>query len=416
MAGRRAPGAAPGLDASSTVLVVGASLAGLWACEALRRHGFAGRIVLLGDEARLPYDRPPLSKQYLAGQWDAGRVQLRTRERIDELDLELRLGERAAALDLAQRAVALEDGTAVAFDGLVVATGAAARPWPRPAPSGVRTLRRVEDSDALRDALVGGARRLVVVGGGFLGMEVAATARALGSEVTVVEPLATPLGRVAGPVLGEAVRTLHEAHGVDVRTGTSVAGFAGAERVEGVVVDGGETIAADVVLVAIGVEPETAWLEGSGVTLDRGVVCDATLAAAPGVVAAGDVARFPHPLAAAPVRLEHWTNAAEHGTHAAATLLAPPGLATAYDAVPYFWSDQFGVKIQAVGLPGPDDEVVVVDGSVASARFVACHARDGALVAASCVGMPRRLMAFRALLERPSSLDDALALAASLRS
>lgn len=246
-------------------------------------------------------------------------------------------------------------------------------------------------------------------------MEVAATARALGAEVAVVEPLATPLGRVAGPVLGEAVRSLHEAHGVSVRTGVGVSGFVGSAHVEGVVLDGGETLPADVVLVAIGVEPATEWLEGSGLSLDHGVVCDATLTAAPGVVAVGDVARFPHALARGPVRLEHWTNAAEHGAHAARTLLAAPGDAPAYEGVPYFWSDQFDAKLQAIGIPGPDDDVVVVDGSIASGRFVACHGREGSLVAVTGVGMPRRIVSYRALLERASSLEDAVALAESLR-
>jgi len=415
MPGRSALGAAPELDRGSTVAVVGASLAGLWACEALRREGFSGRIVLLGDEDNLPYDRPPLSKQYLAGEWDATRIQLRSRDKVDALGLDLRLGARAVALDLARRAVALEDETAVAFDGLVIATGATPRRWPTQVPHGVLTLRTLGDADALRAALAGGARRLVVVGGGFLGMEVAATARASGADVTVVEPLAVPLGRVVGPVAGEAVRSLHEQNGVTIRSGTGVATFVGADRLEGVTLDDGETIAADVGLVAIGVDPETRWLEGSGLVLDRGVVCDETLRAAPGVVAAGDVARFPHPLSPGTVRLEHWTNAAEHGAHAASTLLAGSRRAVPYTAVPYFWSDQFGAKIQAIGLPEPDDEIVVVAGSPQSGRFVACHGRDGVLCAVLGISMPRALMALRPLLLRRSRLADAVELGASLK-
>lgn len=400
------------LSPAGTVAVVGASLAGLWACEALRRHGFGGRIMLIGDETHLPYDRPPLSKQYLAGEWDEARVRLRPRERIDELGLDLRLGVRADGLDIAGRYVALEDGTGVAFDALVVATGATPRRWPGPVPAGVTTLRTIEDAKALRARLATPGLRLVVVGGGFLGLEAAATARSSGADVTVVESLATPLGRVVGPLVGGAVRALHERHGVQVLTGAGVAGFVGGERVEAVRLDGGALVPADAVLVAIGVDPAVAWLDGSGIVLDDGVVCDATLQAAPGVVAAGDVARFPHPLAEASVRLEHWTNAAEQGSHVATTLLAAPGRAEPFAPVPYFWSDQYDAKIQAIGLPGPDDDVVVVDGSIASGRFVACFGREARLVAALGFGRPRQLTAFRPLLQRGASLAEGVALLA----
>jgi 3-phenylpropionate/trans-cinnamate dioxygenase ferredoxin reductase subunit len=400
------------VPASGTVVVVGASLAGLRACESLRRHGFTGGIVLLGAEQHLPYDRPPLSKQYLAGAWDVDRVHLRRRDQVDELGLDLRLGVRAVTLDLAGRFVGLEDGTGVAYDGLVVATGATPRRWPGQVPSGVRTLRTLEDADGLRAALGVPGARLVVIGGGFLGMEVAATARTAGVAVTVVEPLATPLGRVVGSLVGGAVRTLHERHGVEVVTGTGVARFLGDEQVEGVALEDGTVVPADVVLVAIGVEPETSWLEGSGLTIDRGVVCDATLQAAPGVVVAGDLVRFPHPLAEATVRLEHWTNASEQGAHAARTLLADPDHAEAFAPVPYFWSDQFDVKIQAIGLPGPDQDVVVVEGAPESGRFVACFGREGRLVAALGFGRPRQLMGFRPLLEAGASLDEAVGLLA----
>ncbi len=394
------------LDADATVVVVGASLAGLRACESLRQSSFSGRIVLLGDEQHLPYDRPPLSKQYLAGQWDIDRIRLRPPETVDALGLDLRLGARASGLDLAGGCVLLEDGTGVAFDGLVLATGASARAWPRSVPSGVLTLRTIEDAVALRAALDEPGARLVVVGGGFLGLEVAATARARGVAVTVVEPLAMPLGRVLGPAVGGVVRALHERHGVDMRTGTSVTGFVGDPQVEGVRIGAGEMLPADVVVVAIGANPGTGWLDGSGIAVDDGVVCDSSLLVSPGVVTAGDVARFTYGAESTPVRLEHWTNAAEQGAHAARTLLAGPGRAAPFAPVPYVWSDQYDVKIQVVGLPGPDDDVEVVDGSLESGKFVACCGRDGRLVAAIGMGRPRQLMAFRPLVARGVSLAE----------
>ena len=413
------------LDAGSTIVVVGASLAGLRAAEALRERGFGGRLVVVGAESEAPYDRPPLSKEYLAGAWGSERISLLEPERIETLGLDLRLGVGAGALDLGGGRVVLEDGDALGFDGLVVATGAAPRSWPHPVPAGVVTLRTLGDADALRRLLEDRGRRLVVVGGGFLGLEVAATARRLGAEVTIVEPLSSLLGRVLPPIVGAAVRDLHEQHGVEVLSGVSVTGFDGGRRLRGVAVEGGRKLSTDVALVAIGVRPSTGWLEGSGLRLDDGVVCDSTLQAAPGVVVAGDVARFPHPLAPGPVRLEHWTNAAEQGRHAAATLLGgtttraraaarvgPGGSSElqAFTTVPYFWSDQFDLKIQAIGLPQPDDEVVVVDGSVASGRFVACCGRDGALAGVVGFGRPRQLMAFHPLLRRRTSLSEARSL------
>jgi NADPH-dependent 2,4-dienoyl-CoA reductase/sulfur reductase-like enzyme len=206
------------------------------------------------------------------------------------------------------------------------------------------------------------------------------------------------------------VQDLHEEHGVEVLTGAGVTGFLGSSDVEGVLLDDARVVPADLVLVAIGADPETSWLDGAGLTIDRGVVCDATLSAAPGVVAAGDLVRFPHPLAESSVRLEHWTNAAEQGAHAVRTLLADPGAAEAFSPVPYFWSDQFDVRIQAIGLPDPGDEVIVVDGSLESRRFVSVHGREGRLVAALAFGRPRQLMSLRPLIARGARLEEATAL------
>jgi 3-phenylpropionate/trans-cinnamate dioxygenase ferredoxin reductase subunit len=423
------PGSAAGdsreeLDTGSTILVVGASLAGLRAAEALRERGFRGRLVVVDAEPVAPYDRPPLSKEYLAGTWGRERIALLEPQRVDALGLDLRLGWAAKALDLSRRSVLFEHGAELGFDRLVVATGASPRVWRDPVPDGVLTLRTLADADTLRRLLRPPGRRLVVVGGGFLGLEVAATACRLGAEATVVEPLPSLLGRVLPPAVGAAVRELHERHGVRVLTGVAVAAFEGGDRLAGVRLErpraGGSGAAAtgdeerrlgaDVALVAIGVRPSVSWLESSGLPLADGLVCDAALEAAPGVVAAGDVARFPHPLASAPVRLEHWTNAAEQGRHVAATLLLGDARAEPFSSVPYFWSDQFEVKIQAIGLPEPSDEVVVVDGSLESGRFVALCARGGSLVAAIGFGRPRQLMAFHPLLRRRATISEAVSL------
>ena len=392
-----------------SVVVVGASIAGLKACEGLRHGGFDGSVTLVGAEPHLPYDRPPLSKEFLAGTFTEDRLALIAPAKLAALELELVLGERARSVDLSDRALMLESGRRLAFDGLVVATGAAPRSLPGTQVDGVLTLRGLEDARRLKAELAVGGVRLVVVGGGFLGMEVAATARGLGAEVTVVEPQATPLARVAGPLIGRTIAEIHADHGVDLRVGVGVAGLVGDRHVEGVRLDDGSLLAADVVLVAVGVIPGTAWLEGAGLELADGVVCAPTLLAGPGVAAAGDLARWPHPLADGTVRLEHRTNAAEQGAHAAASLLAGEG-AAAFRSVPYFWSNQFDAKIQSIGLPVATDEVRVVAGSIAARRFVACYGRNGRLSAVVGFNSPRQLMGFRELLDRGAMFEEALAL------
>jgi 3-phenylpropionate/trans-cinnamate dioxygenase ferredoxin reductase subunit len=406
---------------SQAIAVVGAGLAGLRACEGLRARGFDGPITLVGDEPHLPYDRPPLSKQFLAGKWDLDRVMLATPEKLAALGVELRLGpsHQAVALDLDSRRLQLASGDTVAFDGLVLATGSAARRLPGisdlPA---VHVLRTLDDASALRAVMASPGVRLGLAGAGFIGLEVAATARGLGADVTVVEPLDVPLGRVLGPVSGGACEQMHREEGVRFRLDMLVesveAGELGPLRCR---LSSGEDLEVDALLVGIGAAPSLSWLHGSGLEAGPdGVVCDDSLLAAPGVVVAGDVARWPLPHGET-VRVEHRTNAAEQGDHAAASLLAHLGLLTgefpeapASYLVPYVWSDQYGVKIQVLGLPRPDDDVVVVEGDPADRRFVALHGRGGRLVAVVGFARPRHVMSLRPLLERHASLEEAKAM------
>jgi NADPH-dependent 2,4-dienoyl-CoA reductase/sulfur reductase-like enzyme len=400
------------------VVVVGASLAGLRAAEELRHEGHQGPVIIVGDEDHPPYDRPPLSKQFLAGTWDVERIHHHTPDKLDALGLELRLGRRAVSLDTAAHNVTCDDGGQLTYDGLIVATGASARRLPgTEALPGVHTLRTLDDCLALR-AIIGSAgegARVVVIGAGFIGSEVAATCHGLGARVTVVEALPTPLARVLGEQMGAVCAGLHRAAGVSLRTGVGVERVSpsgtGSTRSE-VHLDDGTVLEADLVVVGIGVVPNVGWLEDAGLLLDDGVVCDSQLFAADGVVAAGDVARWHHPSLDEQLRIEHWTNAAEGGAAAARNLVAGAGAATPYDPVPFFWSDQYQTKIQVIGLPGPEDEVVVVEGSTEAGKLVALYRRGDRLRAALALSQPRQLMAYRPLLEAGASFADALALSA----
>jgi NADPH-dependent 2,4-dienoyl-CoA reductase/sulfur reductase-like enzyme len=392
------------------IVVVGASLAGLRAAEALRRGGFTGTLVLVGAEEHLPYDRPPLSKQVLAGNWDADRVWLRKPDDYEPLGLDLRLGQRATDLDVDGREVVLHGGERLPYDAAIIATGAAPRRLPgTPQLDGVVELRTLDDALALRAAFEQ-QPRVVVVGAGFIGAEVAATARQRGLDVTVLEALPVPLSRGLGDRMGMACAALHLDHGVDLRCGVGVAGFEGEERVSGVRLTDGSVVPADVVVVGVGVAPATAWLESSGLELNDGVVCDEHCRAAPCVYAAGDVARWTNPLFDESMRVEHWTNAAEQGQAAAENLLAGEGRGTPFAPVPFFWSDQYDVKIQFVGRSRPGDDVEVVDGSLEAHRFVALYGRKGRLVGCLGFSRPRLVMAYRRLLAEGASWDEALAL------
>ena len=402
-------------------MVVGASLAGLRACETLRTDGFAGRITLVGAEAEVPYDRPPLSKKLLAGEWEPDRIRLRKPDDFASLELDLRLGVQATGLDTASRRVDLDDGTSLTYGGLVIATGAAPRHLPGPAVDGVYVLRTLADAVALRERLADETTRVTVIGAGFIGLEVAATARQRGCVVTVLEGLPAPLVRGLGAELGPAVAAVHTRHGIDLRCGVHVTGLESVDgQVTGVRLGDGTLIGSDVVVVGIGVTPSVGWLEGSGLALRDGVVCDDSLfTGAPGVFAAGDCARWhnrvfdPHDDAV--MRVEHWTNAAEQGAAAARNLLAAGRgePTTRYESVPFFWSDQFESRIQFVGRAHGDDQVYVFAGST-DGSFAALYGWQGRLRGVLGVSMPKMVMPFRTLLAARASWDDALARAAEL--
>ena len=382
----------------SNVVVVGASLAGLRAAETLRREGYSGRLTVLGAEPHRPYDRPPLSKEVLAGKREPDGIVLRKPDAWDELEADWRLGRPAVGLDLTARVLELAGGEQVPFDGLVIATGATPR-VPRFLEGwlgrGVHVLRSLDDALALR-AELGRGPRVAVVGAGFIGAEVAATCRERGLEVTLIEALVAPLVRGLGERLGALVAQIHLDHGVDLRCGVGVAALEGGERVEAVRLADGRLVPADVVVIGVGVAPETRWLGRSGLALEDGVLCDETCAtAAPDVVAAGDVARWRDARTGERVRFEHWTNAVEQGVAAAERLLAGPGAAKPYTPVPYVWSDQYDSKIQIAGNPSADCEMRIVDGTLEERRFVALFERAGHLRGVVGFNRPRQVMAYR---------------------
>jgi NADPH-dependent 2,4-dienoyl-CoA reductase/sulfur reductase-like enzyme len=398
-----------------SVVVVGASLAGLRAVETLRREGYEGRLTLVGAEPHLPYDRPPLSKELLAGDWEHDQVVLR-KVPYEDLDLELRLGVAATALDVGARTVTLASGMELGFDGLVIATGSTPRTLPgQPPLDGVFTLRTIDDCHAIRERLDAGAR-VCVIGAGFIGAEVAATCRKRGLEVTVLEALPQPMVRGVGMELGAVLARLHREHGVDLRCGVTLESIEGTDKVEHVRLANGERVDCDVVLVAVGVAPETRWLEGSGLVLDDGVVCDETLQAAPGIVAAGDVARWPNPAFDGEVmRVEHWTNAAEQGVFVGQRLLHDDAASAPqpFAPVPFVWSDQYDVKIQIAGRFSGQDRMEVVHGTLDDPRFVAIFERGGRVSGVLGFSEARRVMQYRRMVSERATFDAALEFAAA---
>ena len=392
-----------------TIVIVGASLAGLRAAEALRAEGFEGAIRMIGGEDHLPYDRPPLSKQILVGEWQPDRLVLQP-DPVADLDVDLHLATWATGLDPARKVVSTSGGD-LAFDGCVLATGSLVRTLPgQPELAGLHTLRTVDDALALRADLDAGPGRVVVIGAGFIGAEVAATARGRGLDVTILEGLPVPLQRGLGDRMGMRMAEVHRAQGVDLRLGAAVEAIEGGDRVERVRLADGTVIPADVVVVGVGVRPATDWLDGSGLTLDDGVVCDARLVAASGVVAAGDLARWPNERFGTVMRVEHWENAVEQGRAAALALLHGDSAAP-FAPVPWFWSDQYDTKIQLAGWPGSDAAVEVVEEDESAGRLVALYGRGGKVVGVLGLNRPRQVMQYRMQIEAGLDWDDAIAAA-----
>lgn len=376
------------MSVPSSVLLVGASAAGLGTLEALRRRGYQGRLTVLGAERRLPYDRPPLSKQVLSGAWHAERSRLRPQADLSALDAEIILGDPAVGLDAATRSVQTASGRALRAEAVVAATGLRPRRLPGQADlAGVHVLRTLDDSLALRADLLASSR-IVVVGDGVLGAEIAATARGMGLTVTMTGPQPAPLADRFGPMVSGLLAGLHAEHGVRLRPGAAVGELAGRHgRVTGVRLDTGEVLPADVVVLALGAAPATEWLADSGLRVADGLVCDSHCRAAEGIYAAGDVARWQHGELGVSLRLENRTNAIEQAGAVAADLL---GEGRPYAPVPYFWTDQFDTKIQVHGMPTADAEVTIVDGDPANRRFVALYHREGRATGVLGWNMPKQ--------------------------
>ncbi|MEV6945984.1 FAD-dependent oxidoreductase [Streptomyces sp. NPDC051172] len=399
---------------SRQVVIVGASMGGLRAAEQLRAAGWDGGVTVVGAEPHLPYNRPPLSKEVLAGQATdpaEAHAGLAFRRRASLDDVDWRLGVPVVSADLEQRFVGLADGTTLSYDGLVVASGLRPRRLPMPEPScGRHVLRTVEDAVGLRADLTPGAR-VVVVGAGFIGCEVAATARRLGCDVTVVEPAGVPMGRALGDELGRLVQGRHEAEGVRFRLGRVVAALHGGERVTGVELDDGTVLRASVVVEAVGSYANVEWLEGTGLDLSDGLLCDNLMRVEgrPDVVAVGDVARFPNPRFDATVRrVEHWCMPTETARRAARTLAAHLAAEAvdeqAFTPLPAFWSDQFDLRLQSFGAPALADRVEVLEGVLSApsdlAKGVAVGYRRGAaLVGVVTVNLPARAPHYRELVD-----------------
>lgn len=392
------------------VVVVGASMGGVRTVQGLRRRGSTDEIVLVGHEPGSPEgvasDRPPLSKAFMSGA-AATAPPLVSPADLARLDVALVEG-RATDLDLEGRRVVLHGGKALGFDRLVVATGSSPRSVPELEPRpGVYALRTAADAAAIRAAAGEGAR-VVVVGGGFIGAEIAGTLTALGRQVSVVEPLPALMIRGLGPELGAVFTRRHAAAGVDMHLGAGVTAIEGGERVDGVRLTDGSRLPADVVVLGLGTVPETGWLSDSGLDLRDGVVCNEHLAAvgAVGVYAVGDLARWRHPRYGKDVRVEHWTNAVETAAVVAANLTGEP---TVHDALPYVWTDQLGARLQVFGQVRPQDELRVVFGDLDGSFVAVTGGDDGQLRSVMGLGAIKQLMPYRKLLLAGAGWDEALA-------
>ncbi|MGW2824345.1 NAD(P)/FAD-dependent oxidoreductase [Streptomyces sp. NPDC001443] len=394
------------------VVIVGASLAGTRTAQNLRALGHTGPITLIGAEDELPYDRPPLSKQLLLQEWSESSVdeiRLAGKAELDELDIQLRLGCAAIALDAPAGVLRLADGTSVGYDVLVIATGAAARPSPWQPKSGVLQLRTLQDARAISEQLALG-RPIVVVGGGFIGTEIAAAARARGCEVTVVDPLPEPMTRLVGPEIAGSLVDLHLRNGVKTRFGTGVVGIEGEAGDLTVELDDGGRLQAATVVVGIGSVPATDWLVSSGLLLDNGVVTDGFLRAVgyENVFAVGDVARWPHPGKGSAVRAEHWTNAGDQARYVASAITG--GTAEAYTSTDYVWSDQYDWKVNAFGWRDPLGRSHLIGDLQGDGRAAVVHTDvDGALCGAVTVNWVRALNQVRRLSASGASGEEAVA-------
>lgn len=394
------------------LVVVGASLAGVRAATAARADGFAGKITLVGDEVNRPYDRPSLSKQFLDSEGPTEPVHLSSEEELENLGVELALGQRAQHLDLTESVVSTTAGE-YRFSAAVIATGSAAIRIPGSDDlPGIHVLRTIEDARSVREALDRGART-AVVGGGFIGSEVASAARKRGLPVSILEAAPTPLVRAVGPEMGTVLGSLHHRYGTDLRCGTAVAGFEGDGHVEAVVLADGERLNADLVVVGVGSRPAVSWLEDSGLELGDGVTCDTFLrTSSPRVYAAGDVARWNNALFDRAMRIEHYTSAAEQGARAGRNAVNPQA-AQPYTTVPYFWSDWYGHRIQFVGVT--TDDLEVVSGALDDTHFVVLYRAGDRIVGALTLDGQRHVMKYRRMIAQCGDYTEALAFAASKR-
>jgi NADPH-dependent 2,4-dienoyl-CoA reductase/sulfur reductase-like enzyme len=383
-------------------VIVGGGLAGARTAEQLRRSEYTGAITIVSDEVHLPYDRPPLSKEVLRKEVDD--TALKPREWYDEQNITLRLGSAATALDTAKQTVTLADGEVIGYDELVITTGLVPRRIPAfPDLEGIRVLRSFDESMALREHATA-ARRAVVIGAGFIGCEVAASLRSLGVDVALVEPQPTPLALVLGEQIGELVARLHRSEGVDVRLGVGVAEVRGQGKVDTVVLADGTELPADLVVIGIGSHPATDWLAGSGVEVDNGVICDqAGRTSAPNVWALGDVASW-RDATGHQARVEHWSNVADQARVVVPAMLGQDVPSTV--VVPYFWSDQYDVKIQCLGEPEATDTVHLVEDD--GRKFLAYYERDGVLVGVVGGGMPGKVMKVRGKIAAGTPISEML--------
>jgi NADPH-dependent 2,4-dienoyl-CoA reductase/sulfur reductase-like enzyme len=387
---------------SGGIVIVGGGLAAARTAEQLRRSEHTGPITIVSEEDHLPYDRPPLSKEVLRDETDD--VTLKPAEFYDENDITVSLGNGVHSVNTDAKTVTLADGSELGYDELIIATGLVPkRIRSFPDLPGIHVLRNFDESLKLREE-AGSARRAVVVGAGFIGCEVAASMRGMGVDVVLVEPQPTPLASVLGEQIGELVARLHRAEGVDVRCGIGVADVSGTERVEKVVLSDGTELDADLVVVGIGSSPATGWLDGSGIEVENGVVCDSHgRASAPHVWAIGDVASWRHALGHQ-VRVEHWSNVADQARGMVAAILGKELPATV--TVPYFWSDQYDVKIQCLGEPEADDIVHVVEDD--GRKFLAFYERDGVVAGVVGGGMPGKVMKVRSKIAAGAPITDVL--------